>query len=48
MRIKANYTIDEVLKKEFDKVSKENALNRSQWLQIKMKEYIEDVKNAKK
>ena len=44
MRIKANYTIDEKIKKEFDKVAKENALNRSQWLQIKMNEYIEEVK----
>jgi len=44
MRIKANYTIDDKLKKEFDKVAKDNALNRSQWLQIKMNEYIEKNK----
>jgi len=44
MRIKANYTIDDELKKEFDKLAKENALNRSQWLQIKMREYIDSFK----
>lgn len=44
MRVKANYTIEEEAKKEFDKVAKENALNKSQWLQIKMKEYVEGAK----
>ena len=49
MRVKANYTIDGELKKNFDKVAKENALNKSQWLQIKMEEYIKEVeRNAKK
>lgn len=48
MRIKANYTIDETLKKQFDTVAKENALNKSQWLQLKMKEYIEEVNKSTK
>ena len=44
MKVKANYTVDKELKEEFDKLAKENALSRSQWLQIKMNEYIKEVK----
>ena len=44
MKIKANYNIEEDLKKEFDKIAKENALNRSSWLAIKMREYIKSIK----
>lgn len=44
MRVKANYTIEEALKKKFDEVCKLTALNKSRWLQIKMEEYINEQK----
>ena len=41
-----SYKVDEEVLTKFNKLSKENALNRSLWLQIKMKEYTDKNKNA--
>ena len=40
----AGYKVDDKVLEAFNKKAKENALNNSQWLENKMKEYVEKEK----
>ena len=37
------YKVEDTILEEFNKKAKENALNKSQWLENKMKEFIQEV-----
>jgi hypothetical protein len=41
---KVSHSIDEKVLAEFNKKAKENAINMSKWVEMKMKEFIEEVK----
>lgn len=41
----ATYKVDEKILSEFNKVAKDNALNKSQWVENMMKAYIMNLKN---
>lgn len=48
MRVKANYTIADKVKSDFDKLCKELSINKSQWIENKMREFLkENEKEAK-
>ena len=44
----ASFSIEEQLQTDFKKACDTMAVNRSAWLTLKMKEYIEEVKVANK
>ena len=39
-----SFRIHEELKKEFDEIAKKNCLNKTAWIESKVKEYIENGK----
>lgn len=44
MKKMVSYKVDEKILNEFNQTSKKNALNKSQWLENKMIEYLKVVK----
>ena len=40
----ATFNIEDKVLVLFNKKAKENAINKSQWIQLKMEEFIEEVK----
>lgn len=39
----AAYLVDKEVLEQFNKIAKENALNKSKWIENKMKEYVTEV-----
>lgn len=49
MKVRTNYSVEEEVKVEFQKLADEIFMNKSKWLENKMKEFInERNKNVKK
>lgn len=46
MRVKANYTFDKDVKKEFDLLCKEKSINKSALIEKWLKKFIEESKNS--
>lgn len=44
MKKMVSYKIDEKILKEFNKVSKEKAINKSQWIENKMVDFLKEMK----
>ncbi len=45
-KIKANYNISEVVLKEFGKVTKEKAINKSGLIEIMIKDWLKTIQNG--
>jgi len=43
---KVSHSIDSEVLKAFNKKAKENAINMSKWVEMKMKEFIEENKST--
>lgn len=48
MKTTKTFTIDVEIYKEFDKIARENAINKSMFIQNFMKKYTEEKKNEAK
>ena len=48
LKIRVNYSIDEEVKQEFDQICKENSINKSAWIEQRIKEFIEQKKKEVK
>lgn len=47
MKKMVTFTIDENVLNQFNLLSKKNAINKSVWIENKMKEFLEDLINEK-
>jgi metal-responsive CopG/Arc/MetJ family transcriptional regulator len=48
LKIRVNYSIDTEVKQEFDRICKEETINKSAWIEQRIKEFIEQKKKEAK
>ena len=46
MKIRANYSIEPEVKREFDQICKDKSISKSAWVEQKMKDFIKENKEV--
>ena len=47
MKVQKTFTIDDKISKEFDKLSKDNSINKSLFIENAIKDFIQKIKSNK-